>query len=336
MSNPFRVVEPKFSRSAIDRAGDQIRIGQYNSTTEEVVENFRASHNYILNTFQANIRGRIKRTEITFAQRLKRKATIYDKLKRESTIRLSKMHDIAGCRLIFKDENQLRAFRKIFHTSRFNHVMQEDPNKYDYISNPKQSGYRGVHDVYSYRAYANAGKRWNGLNIEIQYRTSIQHAWATAVEIAGSITTNQPKFNRGQEIYKEFFKLSSELLARAYEQRKSCCPDLSMLELTTRLNEIEGQIGILGAFEGLNLATEQFPNAKYVILIYYTLERRLKAFPFSNAAVALNKYFEFEKQSDLFQDIVLVRADKTETIRNAFRNYFSDAKEFLKLMRGAM
>ena len=32
------------------------------------------------------------------------------------------------------------------------------------------------------------------------------------------------------------------------------------------------------------------------------------------------------------QDIVLVRADTSEDVREAFRNYFSDAREFTDLM----
>jgi putative GTP pyrophosphokinase len=41
--------------------------------------------------------------------------------------------------------------------------------------------------------------------------------------------------------------------------------------------------------------------------------------------------FDFER-ADPGKDIVLVRADKTENIRTVFRNYFSDATEFVRLI----
>lgn len=50
----------------------------------------------------------------------------------------------------------------------------------DYISTPKESGYRSLH-----LKYKNKNKYrpdYDGLQIEIQLRTKLQHIWATAVE----------------------------------------------------------------------------------------------------------------------------------------------------------
>ena len=47
--------------------------------------------------------------------------------------------------------------------------------------------------------------------VEIQYRTHVQHAWATAVELVGLVTESDPKFDRGNPDFIEFFKLSSEI-----------------------------------------------------------------------------------------------------------------------------
>jgi putative GTP pyrophosphokinase len=332
----FRIISPEYSKSAVDRAGVLIRLGQFTDDVTAVVENWRASHNYILNTFQANMRSKIKGKEIYFAQRLKRKVTIYDKLVRESTIRLSRMNDIAGCRLIFKNISELNEFRYKYHTSRFNHIIQKDIEKYNYITNPKNSGYRGIHDVYSYGAYSHSAAKWDGLSIEIQYRTSVQHAWATAVEIAGHITNNQPKFNRGSSDYIRFFQLSSEILARRYENKNSCLPEMSEKQIIDEIKKLEVELGIIKAFIGLNKATQQFKDSKYVILVYSRLENILNVYANNKSQQAFKKLFELEKQQDLFQDIVLVRADKTETIKNAFRNYFSDAKEFINLIERAI
>lgn len=61
---------------------------------------------------------------------------------------------------------------------------------------PKMDGYRGIHDVYEYDVRSDYGVMWNGLLIEIQYRTLLQHSWATAVEVAGLLTHNNPKFSQ--------------------------------------------------------------------------------------------------------------------------------------------
>jgi ppGpp synthetase/RelA/SpoT-type nucleotidyltranferase len=63
-----------------------------------------------LNTFQTNLRRRARGYATTVAQRLKRRPTIIDKLKREPTMQLNMMHDIAGCRLIFQKEQDIIDF----------------------------------------------------------------------------------------------------------------------------------------------------------------------------------------------------------------------------------
>jgi hypothetical protein len=52
---------------------------------------------------------------------------------------------------------------------------------------------------------------------------------------------------------------------------------------------------------------------------------------FRDAPDALRALFDLEKQFP-DRDIVLVRADTSEEVRLAFRNYFSDAREFIRLV----
>jgi putative GTP pyrophosphokinase len=73
----------------------------------------------VLNTFQSILRTRTRGTNIVVAQRHKRKRSIFDKLHRIPGMQLSRMDDIAGCRLIFHDLKDLYAFRKEIHEARF-------------------------------------------------------------------------------------------------------------------------------------------------------------------------------------------------------------------------
>ena len=86
-----------------------------------------------------------------------------------------------------------------------------------YIKNPKNTGYRGIHDIYEYDVNSAAGRELKGLYIEIQYRTLVQHAWATAVEVVGFITESQPKFEKGDNRYHLAMAYAAEIIARAHE-----------------------------------------------------------------------------------------------------------------------
>ena len=206
---------PGGSKSRVNRAGDAVRHGVASKDDLEVIDEWRAAHRSVLNTFQAILRTRLRGTNVPVAQRHKRRNTIFNKLDRIPGMKLSRMDDVAGCRLIFNNMKQLSNFRRKFHKARFNHKLRNLPEKYDYISNPKKTGYRGIHDVYEYDVNSYAGRSLKGLFIEIQYRTLVQHAWATAVEVVGLITESQPKFEQGDKRYTEAMAYASEVLARA-------------------------------------------------------------------------------------------------------------------------
>lgn len=250
---------PWGSKGRLNRAGAKIRTNQPLSPEESLaVDAWRASHSYVLNTFKPLLWRRVKGKSIIVAQRLKRRTTIADKLLREPGMELARMDDIAGCRLIFEDIPSLEKFRREFHASKFKHKLKHaDEDRYNYIKTPKESGYRGVHEIYVYEVNNAYGKKLNGLYIEMQFRTLSQHAWATAVEIISRITENQPKFNRGDERHKEFFRLSSEIIARTHEGEYSCRAELSDQDVCARLIGIDSEINVMRFLRTLPL-TESF------------------------------------------------------------------------------
>ncbi len=86
----------------------------------------------------------------------------------------------------------------------------------DYIQNPKKDGYRGVHLIYRYKS--DKISTYDGLLIEVQIRSKIQHAWATAIEIVDLFTGQAIKSNEGEEEWKEFFRLVSSAFAKIEKQ----------------------------------------------------------------------------------------------------------------------
>lgn len=322
---------PGGSKKRVNRAGENVRNRNVSPRDLRVIEEWRAAHRAVLNTFQATLRGRTRYLDVTVAQRHKRRRTIFDKLLRFPKMKLVRMDDVAGCRLIFESIEALYQFRKEFHRARFNHKLRNDPDRYDYIKNPKDTGYRGVHDVYEYDVRSRTGQQYAGLYVEIQYRTLVQHAWATTVEVIGFVTENQPKFERGDDRYQHAMALASEILARAHENSTGPFPDKGNKELVAEFLALDEDIHLVQTLRGLNSAENVVSSKKNAILIFSGTEGDLEIIEYRDATDALRRLFELEEERP-GSDIVLVRADTSEEVRIAFRNYFSDPGEFLRLL----
>jgi len=246
-------------------------------------------------------------------------------------MKLSRMHDIAGCRLIFETIEDLYLFREDLHSSRSLRHIRKNKN-YDYIELPTSLGYRGIHDVYEYNNRNSRSNRWNELLVEIQYRTVYQHAWATAVEIAGALTGHITKFNWGNEENKEFFKLASEIISRSYENKLSCKPELTNIELVNAFNAIEKETKLLYQLSILKVAEQHDVFRKKDVILEFISPSEVQMHQCLSRRSATRQLFELEKESP-DRDIVLVRSQEQASIRNAFRNYFSDAQDFVTLIR---
>jgi len=324
---------PGGSKSRVNKAGNNVRDQKATPDDLSIIDEWRAAHKVVLNTFQASLRNRTRNKQIVVAQRHKRRNTIFNKLSRQPKMDLSRMDDIAGFRLIFESIDDLHKFREEFHTARFKHKRKNHPEKYNYISTPKTTGYRGIHDVYSYDVNSKNGELHKGLLVEIQYRTLVQHAWATAVEVIGFITENQPKFQQGDKRYELYMALASEILARHYEHSHGPFPEIGNDELIAQFKALDEELHLMRNFTGLNSAETETTSNRNIILIFQQ-NGDLETFSYKNETDALKELFRREKE-DPSLDVVLVKADTSEEIRLAFRNYFSDAKDFVRLLTEA-
>lgn len=164
----------------------------------ETVERYRAMHQLPLVKANNGLRSMV-RTEgckIRVSQRLKRLPTIVDKLYREPTLPLSSMQDIGGCRAILGSIDEVRRVEARLKKNR-------PPTGYsDYITNPRSSGYRGVHIIVVY----------DGRQIEIQLRTAVMHAWAITVERQSSRLGENLKGD-GQHAIQQLMAVISQAMA---------------------------------------------------------------------------------------------------------------------------
>ena len=328
--------DPKrYSRGQVTRAGTLLANGQGGQHELSVVNNWRNAHSYILNTFQATLRNYIRKDEgdVTFAQRLKRLATIVDKLRSGRAHDLASMHDLAGCRLIFASPDQLQDFRSRFHKTRALH-RRIDANRYDYIVNPKNTGYRGVHEVYKYEAMSRGGAVYDGLKIEIQYRTRVQHAWATAVETSDILDGARIKFDQGANPKRErFFVLAAEWIARDRENTFGCAPQLSDADLRQQLRSLEDELGVIQRLNAARKSEVVIPARKHIVLRLNQGDLTARGFTEPKAAIAYRDSVEKENPLD---DIVYVSAQTPRAIPDAFRNYFRDAADFVDMISPAL
>lgn len=323
----------KFTKGEVNRAGEKLVKDKHDQEALEIVNNWRNSHSYILNTFQATLRTYVKNNpqlDVTFAQRLKRLSTILDKIETGRSKDLAAMHDLAGCRLIFPSTKNLEEFREIFHRTRAKHE-RIDNDKYNYIKKPKSTGYRGIHEVYKYKVSTHTGSVYNNLKIEIQYRTRFQHAWATAVEISDILDGERIKFDKGANPNRErFFLLASELIARNHENVNGYLSGMSDYELKKEMSELEADLNILGTLHAARRSEISIPAKKYLVLRIHNDELSVKGFSEPKDAIAFRDNLEKSNPSD---DIVYVSAPNARAVADAFKNYFRDAADFVDMLR---
>jgi len=345
--------EPPKSKSAVRRAGRAIQKDVADSSDIALIDQWRSSHGYVINTFQIWLRRKIQKQSIhvEFAQRLKRRNTVIDKLQRknvngEPVIRdLTSMHDFAGCRLIFDNIEELEAFRQELHSAKslrnVEHVLRHDLGKYDYIDHPRASGYRGIHDVFKHlpRSHRRTeGERpWDNLMVEIQYRTRAQHAWATAVEISDLLDDERTKFEAIGGQRGEFFAISSEVIARYHENKERAFKGESLEKLVDRLKSLEATLGIMQRLKLLRQFEAEEKLQTHSVLNIYRGEDgapRLDVIPFTSASDAIEKASELESDKNSL-NAVYVRANNPKQLRSAYRNYFNDPIDFVELLEAA-
>jgi len=332
-------IKPKFSRSAIRRAGEILLSDNVleHYQAYDVLNNWRASHSFPLNTIQMRLRrfSIVRDKDALIAQRLKRVPTILDKLKRFPCMSLERMQDIGGCRAIVQSIETVYQIKNDFENSRIKH---KKVNVKDYIKSPKSSGYRGIHLVYKYHSDRNC--TYNGLLIEIQLRSKLQHAWATAVETVGTFIKYSLKSSIGPEEWLHFFKLISSAFANMEKSIIVPGTPEKKTELRYAIKHLEKQLEVrrrLNAYSRLVKAIETSDiYAYYIILLLKAKSNELQVFTFNKneLEIASNKYIEYEKRlsAETGDDVVLVAMDSIERLREAYPNYFLDTKLFVQYL----
>ena len=151
--------------------------------------------------------------------------------------------------------DEVKLLREAYRNSRIRHCPV---NGKDYIESPKESGYRGVHLVYRYRSPRN--ETYNGLLIEIQLRTRLQHAWATAVETAGAFLGQALKSSEGEQDWLRFFALVSSAFALTEDCPPAPSTTSDPAELRAEIRDLTDRLDLVNRFRDYRALIGRIPR----------------------------------------------------------------------------
>lgn len=153
------------SNADVDRLGERLRTSSSVSESDlSLLQDLRSGYEIALQNAQGLILETFPGVQVS--SRLKTVHTTVDKLRRESGMKLSRMQDIAGLRLV----EEMTLAQQDHMTARAAQVLGES-RVIDRRSAPSH-GYRAVH-IYS---------KFEGRRLEVQIRTRLQDRWAQIVE----------------------------------------------------------------------------------------------------------------------------------------------------------
>lgn len=339
----FKSTALEYSKAQIDNAGKSLSESDNlfdESRTEslEILNNFRSCHNYPINTFQATLRKKLSELKIDYlvSQRLKRTPSILLKLNRFENMRLSQMQDLGGLRAILPTIQDVGIFLESYKKTKFKH---EKKSEKDYILHPKESGYRCYHVVYKYKNRINPN--FDGLMIELQVRTKLQHAWAMAVETVGTFLDHSLKSSQGPEEWLTFFALVGN--AFSIIEGTNPIPQYAHYSKEQTFQEVKSESARLKVIEQLNAFSSVIDNVEtdkkqgslhLIVLDIQGKEISIRTYPKQAIEEASKDYLSEEASitDSNKKQVVLVSSASIESLKKAYPSYFLDTQEFVKIL----
>lgn len=327
-----------FSKGDVRRAGLLLR-DRHHTVTDELLQAFRVAHEWRashlapMRSVRQSLSAKAKAHDpvAVSAGRLKRMKSVRKKLKREPAD-LTELQDLGGCRAVLPTLDACRSLAiDLIGTSP--HKVQREK---DYITKPRPSGYRSHHVVLKFQS---ADPAQHGRFIEVQLRTQLQHAWATALEAVGLVRGEDLKAGEGNADWLRFFALMSGEIAR----REACpVPDGIADDDCDRRREIRELAKALKAIDTLDSyrraiqATTSFssPGRGGMFIIKY--DPNSQSVEIDRSASTPSESYRHVEETSQGVESVLVEVDRAADLRAAYPNYYLDVDDFLSVTRDAL
>ena len=220
----------------------------------------------------------------------------------------------------------------------------------DYIAEPRDSGYRGIHFVSRFQPQCRDEDAFEGMRIEIQLRSRLQHVWATAVETAAIFSGESAQVQRwGQPLAPT---VRAYGLRDGVHGRDAPCAGNATDE-TGAPGGVGGGLAWLrmrwrdssGYRETLRVLEGRVRNgwAEYFHITLDPISDDIARVRWNEYAAdqrdeAIRAFEEVEAAIEHFPgaDTVLVRVASIETLRDAYPSYFADTSDFVDRLKGAI
>lgn len=333
----------KYSRNKINQSGKVLlagpEMGFPYTDANLVVEDWRKLHMIPLQELVEDVTRVLADGGVQAAfssHRLKRMTSIIAKLRHNPGMGLGGLQDIGGARFVFEDIDSLLKAQKIISQASFEHFVT-DREPYDYVVKPKASGYRSIHFTYK---FVSDNDDYDGLRVELQIRTRLQHDWAMAVETAELISKSSLKASLGDENWLSFFKLSSAVFAQkegmpvaesfADYSEKDYCVQYAQLDKGFKfLDQLQALVS------AVKISEEHTLRGGFAVLLIQFAEKRvqLRHFQSDNLEDAIKYYSEVEKSINAQNSaVVLVSVSDMKELQEAYPSYFLNASEFIQAL----
>ena len=334
----------KYSRNKINNAGKTLLEGPERgfvyTDANLIVEDWRSLHMVPLEELVREVTATLSASGVTAAfssHRLKRMTSIVAKLRNNPGMGLGGLQDIGGARFVFEEIPSLLKAREIIQQAHFTHFVL-DRHPYDYIAVPKDSGYRSIHFAYK---YVSDNPDYDGLRVELQIRTRLQHDWAMAVETAELISKSALKASLGDENWLSFFKLASAVFAQKegmpvadtfkdYSEKDYCLEYAKLEKHNNFLDQLQALVSAVKITEQHSL------KIGYAVIFIRFDEKRVQLRHFTLDALdeATRYYSEVEKSViDTNSAVVLVSVSDMKELQEAYPSYFLNSGEFIQALQ---
>lgn len=321
------------SKGAAKRAGRVLRSripADGDAVSQEAIEAFatahawRAGHLYPMRIEQRRLIGM---GGALTAARLKRMASIRSKLE-NSNVRFEQMQDLGACRAILPDKAALDDYVAKYRGKYAARIKWAK----DYVSEPKASGYRSVHVIVQPDS---EGERevHNLLKIEVQFRTRLQHVWATAQEAIGYMRGEALKSGQGDPRWLSFMALMGAEIALLDGGVVGEHMPESAAARRREIAELDAQLGVVQALSSYRMVEDVAEDKSGAQSVFLLIQMDAEAghitvMPYRGAV-------SYDNQGDTSEgrQTLLVSVQGVRNLKETYPNFFLDVSEFVELVK---
>ena len=241
---------------------------------------------------------------------------------------------------------------------RMGRLSSEFVRAHDYIAEPKDDGYRSIHLVYKYKSDSAQYRAFDNRRVEIQIRSQLQHAWATALETVETFTGMELRRKAGSMLlrpkeylvkWRRFLVLMASAIA--FREGQPIVPgtpeneQVMLKEVRTLGEELHvvqtlstwtQAINVLDAFAKFKEEIEEkrITPEPYWFLLQLDPKKEsvsVKAFKKEDNLRAFDEYVNAEQpiRDAPSTQVVLVSVDSIAELKKAYPNYFADTTAFI-------